>query len=242
MTRFIDAHRQRFGVEPICSALQVAPSTYYAAKQRPPSARAVSDAALKTDLSRVHAANYGVYGIRKLWRQLLREGHVVGRDRVQRLMRELGIAGVVRGKVKRTTWPAVVAARPADLVERRFSAPAPNRLWVADLTYIATWSGFVYAAFIIDAFSRRIVGWRVAATLRTELALDALEMAIWARSGADLSGLVHHSDMGGQGELKWLSQQLTREVFDGNNAGASARGSAVSRTDPVAGTTDGRVA
>ena len=127
-----------------------------------------------------------------------REGVTVGRDRVHRLMRELGLAGVVRGKRTRTTLPAAVAARPGDLVERQFSAPAPNRLWVADLTYVATWSGFAYTAFIIDAFSRRIVGWRVAATLRAELALDALEMAIWARAGADLTGLVHHSDRGGQ--------------------------------------------
>ena len=198
MSKYIDAHRERFGVEPICSALQVAPSTYYAASTRPPSPRSRSDVLLKPELLRVHAANYGVYGVRKLWRQLAREGVTVGRDRVHRLMRELGLAGVVRGKRTRTTLPAAVAARPGDLVERQFSAPAPNRLWVADLTYVATWSGFAYTAFIIDAFSRRIVGWRVAATLRAELALDALEMAIWARAGADLTGLVHHSDRGGQ--------------------------------------------
>ena len=128
-----------YGVEPICKALQVAPSTYYAAKQRPLSARAQGDAVLKRELQRVHAANFGVYGVRKLWRQLLREGSTVGRDRVHRLMRELGISGVLRGKGKRTTWAAPVGARPADLVDRKFNAPAPNRLWVADLTYIATW-------------------------------------------------------------------------------------------------------
>jgi len=221
MTRFIDTHRQRFGVEPICTTLQVAPSTYYAVKQRAPSARALSDAALKPAVERVHAANFGVYGIRKLWRQLRREGHLVGRDRVWRLMQELGIAGVVRGKVKRTTWPAPLAARPADLVERQFSAPAPNRLWVADLTYIATWSGFVYTAFVIDAFSRRIVGWRVAATLRAELALDALEMAIWARAGADLSGLVHHADRG----VQYLAIRYSERLADiGALASVGSRG------------------
>jgi putative transposase len=143
----------------------------------------------------VHADNYGVYGVRKLWRQLAREGITVSRDRVHRLMHELGISGGVRGKRKRTTLPAAVAARPGDVVERQFSAVAPNRLWVADLTYVASWSGFAYTAFSIDAFSRRIVGWRVAATLRAELALDA-RLAIWA--GAALAGLVHHSDSGGQ--------------------------------------------
>jgi putative transposase len=175
MTRYIDQHRAVYGVEPICIALQVAPSTYYAAKTRPASARSRSDEALAPTLRRIHAANFDVYGVRKMWLALLPEGQQVGRDRVRRLMRGLGLAGVRRGRSVRTTWPAPLAQRPADLVERRFTAPAPNRLWVSDLTYIATWSGFAYTAFIIDAFSRRIVGWRVAATLRTELALDALE-------------------------------------------------------------------
>ena len=192
MTRYIDQHRAVYGVEPICLALQVAPSTYYAAKTRPASARSRSDKALAPTLRRIHAANFDVYGVRKMWLALLPEGQQVGRDRVRRLMRGLGLAGVRRGRSVRTTWPAPLAQRPADLVERRFTAPAPNRLWVSDLTYIATWSGFAYTAFIIDAFSRRIVGWRVAATLRPELALDALEMAIWARASDDLSGLVHH--------------------------------------------------
>ena len=210
-----------YGVEPICKALQVAPSTYYAAKQRPLSARAQSDAVLKRELQRAHAANFGVYGVRKLWRQLLRDGSTVGRDRVHRLMRELGISGVVRGKGKRTTWPAPVGTRPADLVDRKFNAPAPNRLWVADLTYIATWSGFAYAAFIIDVFSRRVIGWRVAATLRAELALDALEMAIWARAGEDLSGLVHHSDRG----VQYLSIRYTERLADeGAVASVGSRG------------------
>jgi putative transposase len=216
MSKYIDAHRARFGVEPICSALQVAPSTYYAATTRPPSARSRSDVLLKPELLRVHAANYGVYGVRKLWRQLAREGVTVGRDRVHRLMQELRISGVVRGKRTRTTLPGAVAARPGDLVERQFSAAAPNRLWVADLTYVATWSGFAYTAFIIDAFSRRIVGWRVAATLRAELALDALEMAIWARAGADLTGLVHHSDRGGQ----YVAIRYTERLADEGAVGS----------------------
>lgn len=214
MTRYIDEHKDRFGVEPICATLQVAPSTYYAVKRRPPSARALSDAALKPQLARIHKDHFGVYGARKLWRQLLREGIHIGRDRVARLMRELGIAGVVRGKPKRTTIPAEVAARPGDLVERRFTATAPNRLWVADLTYVRTWSGFCYVAFVIDAYSRRIVGWQVATSLRTDLALDALEMAIWTRQG-DLDGLVHHSDRG----VQYLSIRYTDRLEE---AGAVA--------------------
>jgi putative transposase len=210
VSRYIDEHRNRFGVEPICTMLQVAPSTYYAAKRRPPSARALGDAALKPELSRVHEDNFGVYGARKLWRQLLREGIRVGRDRVARLMRELGIAGVVRGKPKRTTIPAGLVDRPSDLVERRFQAVAPNRLWVADLTYVRTWSGFCYVAFIIDAYSRRIVGWRVSTSLRTDLALDALEMAIWARRDQDLDGLVHHSDRG----VQYLAVRYTERLAE----------------------------
>jgi putative transposase len=206
VTRFIDAHRDRFGVEPICRTLQVAPATYYAARSRPPSARALRDAELKVEIARVHKDNFEVYGVRKVWRQLGREGIAVGRDRVARLMRELGIAGVVRGKPRRTTTPAPTADRPADLVERDFTAPAPNRLWVADLTYVATWAGFAYVAFVIDAFSRMIVGWRVATSLRAELALDALEMAVWARQDAALDGLVHHSDRGAQPGFKGSSQ------------------------------------
>jgi putative transposase len=215
VSRFVDEHRTRFGVEPICTTLQVAPSTYYVAKHRPPSARALRDAALKPELSRVHEDNFGVYGARKLWRQLLREGIHVGRDRVARLMRELGIAGVVRGKPKRTTIPAAVAERPGDLVERRFRAVAPNRLWVADLTYVRTWSGFCYVAFIIDVYSRRIVGWRVSTSLRTDLALDALEMAIWARRDENLDGLVHHSDRG----VQYLAIRYTERLAE---AGAVA--------------------
>jgi putative transposase len=197
VTRFIEAHRERFGVEPICRELQVAPSTYYAARQRPLSARRVRDEALKVKLRHVHGEHFGVYGVRKLWRQLQREGIPVARCTVARLMRELGLVGVVRGKVKPTTVSDESAPRPADLVDRNFHVPAPNRLWVADLTYVRTWSGFAYVAFIVDAYSRRIVGWQIARSLRAELALDALEQALWTRH-EPLDGLIHHSDRGGQ--------------------------------------------
>lgn len=209
MSRYIDAQRASFGVEPICRTLQVAPSSYYAAKVRPPSARAVRDQQLSHDIARVHAANFGVYGVRKLWRGLLRDGVPVGRDHVGRLMAALGLGGVTRTRTIRTTHPGVLAERPADLVQRSFSAPAPNRLWLADLTYVWTISGFCYTAFIVDAFSRAIVGWRVAATLRTDLALDALEMAIWAR-GSSLPGLVHHSDRG----VQYLAIRYTERLAD----------------------------
>lgn len=165
MTRYIDAHRSTFGVEPICQVLAVAPSTYYAARFRPPSARAVRDGQLTPEISRVHTANFEVYGVRKVWHQLRREDIQVGRDRVGRLMGSLGLAGASRTRRIRTTFPAAVATRPADLVERVFTAPAPDRLWVADLTYVWTRMGFCYAAFIIDAFSRRITGWRVSPSL-----------------------------------------------------------------------------
>ena len=211
MISFIDQHRQLFGVEPICSALQVAPSTYYGAKRRPPCRRRVVDEALKADIARVFEANYRVYGARKVWRQLNREGIVVPRCRVERLMRQMGLAGRVRGKTRRTTTADTTAARPADLVDRHFRAVGPNRLWVADLTYVATWSGFAYTALVIDVFSRRIVGWRVASHLRADLALDALEMGIWSRA-TDLGGLVHHSDRGVQGGFRWSSQHLETEV------------------------------
>jgi putative transposase len=178
MTTFIDEQRVSFGVEPICQVLEIAPSSYYAARSRPPSARSVRDAELQADISRIHAGNYAVYGARKLWRALHREGIAVGRD----------------------------------LVERVFSAPAPNRLWLADITYVSTWSGFCYTAFVIDAFSRRIVGWRVSNSLRAELALDALEMAIWSRRSDDLAGLVHHSDRGVQGGFNRSSQRCLVEL------------------------------
>ena len=208
--KFIRAHRERWGVEPICRTLQVAPSTYYAMVAHRPSARQLSDERLKIEIARVHCDNFGVYGIEKVWRQLRREGHEVGRDRVARLMDDLKLSGVVRGKKKRTTIPADVSPRPADLVERNFTAAAPNRLWVSDLTYVSTWTGFVYVAFVIDVFSRLIVGWRVSKSLHAELALDALEMAIWRRQRQDLSGLIHHSDRG----VQYLSIRYTERLAD----------------------------
>ena len=195
MIAYIDANRDRFGVEPICQLLPIAPSTYYAARHRPRSARRRRDEELKAEIRRVHAEHFGVYGARKVWRQLHREGIAVARCTVERLMGELGLEGVRRGKGHRTTTPDETTARPADLVDRHFAAQRPNQLWVADLTYVATWSGFVYVALVIDAFSRFLVGWQAARSLRTDLALDALEMAIWRRRGG-LDGLVHHSDRG----------------------------------------------
>jgi putative transposase len=202
---YIDEHKQEFGVEPICTVLteagvKIAPSTYYAARNRPACARSIRDAELTERIRALHAANYGVYGGRKMWHALRRDGVEVARCTVERLMRAAGLAGAVRGRVKRTTVPAELAARPGDLLQRDFTAPAPNRRWVADITYVATWAGFVYVAFVTDLFSRRIVGWRASTTLRTDLALDALEHALWARSrdGTDLAGLVHHSDHGVQ--------------------------------------------
>lgn len=209
MNRFIDAHRDRFGVEPICQVLQVAPSTYYAARCRPPSARQVRDEALKLKLRQVHAEHFGVYGARKLWRQLHREGVPAARCTVERLMKQVGLAGAVRGKPKRTTVADETAIRPADLVQRHFDAPSPNRLWVADLTYVRTWSGFVYVAFITDVYSRAIVGWQVSRSLRSDLALDALEQALWSRQGP-LDGLVHHSDRGSQ----YLSVRYTERLAE----------------------------
>jgi putative transposase len=196
--RYIDAHREGFGVEPICSALEVAPSTYYAAKSRPQCRRRVHDEQLKPHIERVWRENRCVYGPRKVYKQLRREGITEPRCRIERLMRELGLRGRVRGARRRTTIPADTAARPGDLVDRNFKASAPNQLWIADITYVATWSGFAYAAFVTDVFSRRILGWRVSKSLRADLALDALEMAIWTRQGEDLAGLVHHSDRGVQ--------------------------------------------
>jgi putative transposase len=197
VSAYIEAHRDRFGVEPICRVLAVAPSTYYGRRARPPSARARAEARLEAEITRVFEANYRVYGADKVWAQLNREGIAVARCTVERLMRRLGIRGAVRGRPVRTSVAAEGAPTPADLVERNFAARAPNRLWVADLTYCRTLSGFVFASFIVDCFSRRIVGWQLARHLRTDLALDALEMAIWARR-ADLSGLVHHTDRGSQ--------------------------------------------
>jgi putative transposase len=198
VSAYIDEQRDRFGVESICSVLQFAPRTYYAIKARPPSKRALREAELKPEIVRVHRDNFGVYGVDKVWAQLNRDGVrvarctvarctvarcTVARCTVARLMRELGLRGVVRGKPKFTRVPADAAERPRDLVDRRFSAGAPDRLRVADLTYVRTWTGFVYVAFITDVYSRMIVGWQASRSLRSDLALDALEQAIWARSG-----------------------------------------------------------
>ena len=204
---FVDANRAEFGVEPVCAVLQAAPSTYWTAKRRPPSARSVRDAELMPELLALWKANYSVYGARKLWIAARRAGLGIGRDQTARLMKRLGIRGAKRQKRIRTTRPDPTAARPADLVERVFAADAPNRLWVADLTQVATWSGVAYVCFITDAFSRRIVGWRVASHMRTQMVLDALEMARWAR-GARLEGLVAHADAGSQSAGIRYSERL----------------------------------
>ena len=208
---FIEAHADRrsadglrWGVEPICRVLSahglmIAPSTYYAHRCRPRSARTVRDAELVVGINRVHggrAIGRGLYGARKVWHQLLREGLVVPRCQVERLMKAAGLRGIRRGKRFVTTTPDKAAARPPDLVKRDFSAERPNLLWLVDFTYVATWSGMAFTAFVSDAFSRRIVGWRTAASMPTELPLDALDMALWtrARAGEGVNGLVHHSD------------------------------------------------
>lgn len=194
---FIDDNGDELGVEPICRVLQVAPSTYYAAKSRPLSARAIRDAVMLPILVALWQANYRVYGARKLWKTARRAGHDIGRDQVARLMRHAGIEGVRRGQRVRTTRPDGTAVRHPDLVNRVFTATAPNQLWVTDLTYVPTWCGVAYVCFIVDAFSRMIVGWRVASNMRTQMVLDALEMARWSR-GTRLEGLVTHSDAGSQ--------------------------------------------
>lgn len=181
--------------------MPIAPSTYYEQIAREPSRRQVRDAELSEHIKRVHAANYGVYGARKVWLALNREGIAVARCTVERLMKDLGLSGAVRGRPRRTTIADAAAARPADLVSRQFAPPAPNRLWVADLTYVSTWSGFAYVAFVIDAYARRILGWRVAATMATTMVLDSIEQAIWIRTREgvlELNEVVHHSDRGSQ--------------------------------------------
>ncbi|WP_157063883.1 IS3 family transposase [Methylobacterium tarhaniae] len=203
MISFIDDHREVYGVEPICRVLPIAPSTYYlhAARRTDPGKQPVrtrSDAALMIEIQRVFAANFCVYGVRKIWRQLAREGLVTARCTVARLMRKMGLAGVVRGRTVRTTIPDPAAACPLDRVNRHFKAPRPNALWVSDFTYVATWSGFVYVAFVIDVFARRIVGWRASRSAHASFVLDALEQALHERRPVQGSGLVHHSDCGSQ--------------------------------------------
>lgn len=215
---FIDVRRDRFGVEPICAVLAehgvgIAPSTCYAAKSRPPSARAVRDAELKTEIARVHQANYDAYGAAKVWDRLNRvEGARVARCTVERLMRELGLRGVRRGATVRTTDSDPDAERPDDLVKRDFAVPAPDRLWLADLTYVRTRSGFVYVSFVIDAYSRRVIGWQASRSMRTDLALDALETAIAGRRrvGHAVAGVTHHSDRGSQ----YLSIRYSQRLDD----------------------------
>jgi len=197
MTSYVDTHRGQHGVEPICRVMDFAPSTYWARCTRVPSDRQLRDECLICEIKRVFEANYSVYGARKIWRQLNREGAAVARCTVERLMRIHGLEGARRGKKYKTTIPDGAAARPADLVEREFTATRPNQLWVADLTYVRTWAGRCFVALVIDVFSRFIVGWALATHLRTELPLEALEMAIWRRDTA-LDGLIHHLDRGSQ--------------------------------------------
>jgi len=213
MIRFIEDHRERYGVEPICAVLPIAPATYYEhrARQQDPTrqpARARRDAHLQSDIERVWHANRRVYGVRKVWQQLQREDIAVARCTVARLMKASGLRGVVRGRRVRTTIADPAAERPRDLVQRQFTADRPNRLWVSDFTYVATWRGFVYVAFVIDVFSRRIVGWRASTSLRSDLALDALEQAVYART---LDGpLVHHSDRG----VQYVSIRYTERLAE----------------------------
>jgi Transposase and inactivated derivatives len=212
MVAFIDAQRGLYGVEPICRELKIAPSTYYERKacERDPArlaARARRDAEVAAKIRRVHAENFSLYGARKVWRQLRREGLPVARCTVERLMRQLGLAGVVRGRRRRTTIPATATERPLDRVQRQFTASRPDQLWVADFTFVATWQGFVYVAFVIDVYARRIVGWRATRSMHTDLVLDALEQALHARQAA--KGLIHHSDRGCQYLSIRYSERLT---------------------------------
>ena len=197
MIAFIDEHKAEYGIESICAELPIAVSTYYDNKNRQPSKRAVSDAELLPEVVRVFEDNYRVYGRRKIWAQLNREGIAVGRDRCERLMKQAGIEGVRRGRKPRTTKADESAPRAPDLVRRGWDVAAPNRVWVADFTYVRTWQKMVYVAFVIDVYARRILGWKVASNMRTDLVLDALEQAIWTR-GTRLKGLIAHSDAGAQ--------------------------------------------
>jgi len=216
MVAFVDDHRKIFGVEPICQVLPIAPSTYFRhkAEQRDPtkrSPRAQRDAVLRAIIRRIYEENHRVYGPRKVWKQMGREGLQEARCRVRRLMREMGLVGAVRGRAWTTTTQSQPTLdRPADLVERHFTATRPNQLWVSDFTYVATWRGFVYVAFVIDVFARRIVGWRVSSSLVTDFVLDALEQAIYDRCGDAPAGLVHHSDRGTQ----YLSMRYTDRLAD----------------------------
>ena len=215
MVSFIDEHRSVYGVEPICAVVPIAPSTYFEHKAREADpkrlpARAQRDAVLRREIRRVWAENFEVYGVRKVWKQLRREGFAVARCTVARLMREMGLQGVVRGRRFKTTIPDEASARPLDLVKRDFTASRPNELWVSDLTYVATWCGFVYVAFVIDIFARRIVGWRASSSLRSDLALDALEQALYDRQDDSVDRLIHHSDRG----VQYLSIRYTERLAE----------------------------
>ena len=218
----------------------MAPSTYYAAKDRAPSARAVNDAALIPELMTLWNANYCVYGVRKLWKTARRAGIDIGRDQTGRLMRAAGIEGATRTKRVKTTRPDPMSTRHPDLVKREFTATAPNRLWVTDLTFVPTWAGIAYVCFIIDAFSRMIVGWRCASHMRTEMVLDAIEMARWGR-GAHHADLRCHSDAGSQAVFNRSSQHRRIGVSD-ERVGQAEAGPGVSGSDRVAGAADGGVA
>ena len=225
---YIDERKDEFGVEPICRVLtdagnKIAPSTYYAAKTRPPSARSVSDAATSREIERVHEDNFGVYGVRKVHAELRRQGHPVARCTVARLMRAAGLRGISRAKGPRTTVPATTTDTRPDLVDRAFAATAPNQLWVADITYCRTFAGWVYAAFVIDVHSRRVVGWQLSKSLRTDLALDALEMGLWSRqhAGQAIDGLIHHSDRG----VQYVAIRYTQRLAEaGAVASVGSRG------------------
>ena len=216
MVRFIDQHRTTSGVESICRQLPIAPSTYFRSKARQAdptkrSARAIRDEVLMAIIARIWREHDQAYGAHKVWKQMGREGLHEARCRVRRLMRALGLRGVVRGRAwTTTTHPDTAAPRPADLVQRQFTATRPNQLWVSDFTYVATWNGFVYVAFVIDVFARRIVGWRVSSSLRVDFVLDALEQAIYARCDDTVGDLVHHSDRGSQ----YLSMRYTERLAD----------------------------
>lgn len=227
--RFIDEHvgesrdgGLRWGVESICAALtelgcKIAPATYYEHRGRKPSARQLRDAALKPRVAQVHAENYGVYGARKVWLQLNRErpggAEPIARCTVERLMGELGLRGAIRGKVKRTTIADPTAKHPGDLVGRQFAPLAPDRLWVADFTYVSTWAGWVYVAFVIDAYARRIIGWRSATSMTSQLVLDAIEHAVWTRGreGRDVAGVIQHHDHGSQYTSVAYSERLAAD-------------------------------
>ena len=215
MIAFIDEHRARHGVEPICRVLPIAPSTYHAhaARRADPGklpARTQRDITLRSEIRRVYEENFRVYGVRKVWRQLLREGTALARCTVARLMRTMGLQGVMRGKRVRTTISNAAAPCPLDRVNRQFKAPRPNALWVSDFTYVATWAGFVYVAFVIDVFARRIVGWRVSRTAHASFVLDALEQALHERRPVRGGGLVHHSDRG----VQYLSIKYTERLAE----------------------------